>query len=173
AIEFEGSGRVMLFPGDAEFGSWENWHKIKWSVPSRNKKKPLTEDLLNRTVFYKVAHHLSHNGTAKTLGVEMMEHKDLAAMATLDYGIISSGWTSTMPNRDLLRELITRTKGRLMVMQEDKVLYDKRTGVLLADRIREERGKMSSKELEAFNAAYEERPLYLQYTVQGTDPPAV
>lgn len=172
AIEFEGSGRVMLFPGDAEFGSWENWHKIKWPMPSKDEKKHLTEELLNRTVFYKVAHHLSHNGTARALGVEMMKHKDLAAMATLDYSVISSGWMGTMPNRDLLRELITRTKGRLMVMQEAKVPYDKPKGVLLTDRIREEQAKMSPKELKDFQGAYVNNPLYLQYTVWGTDAPA-
>jgi len=172
AIEFESSGRVMLFPGDAEFGSWESWHKIKWPVPGKDEKKHLTEDLLNRTVFYKVAHHLSHNGTAKALGVEMMKHKDLAAMATLDYSVISDGWTRTMPNRDLLRELITRTKGRLMVMQEAKVLYDKRTSKLLTDRIREERAKMSSKEAKDFQDAYVEEKLYLQYTVKANDAPA-
>jgi beta-lactamase superfamily II metal-dependent hydrolase len=31
AIQFEDSGKVMLFPGDAEFGSWESWHDIDWS----------------------------------------------------------------------------------------------------------------------------------------------
>ncbi len=172
AIEFQPGGRVMLFPGDAEFGSWESWHKIKWPVPSRDEKKHLTEDLLNRTVFYKVAHHLSHNGTAKRQGVEMMIHKDLAAMATLDYGVISSGWKKTMPNRALLRELITRTKGRLVVMQEAEVYYDEPNGVLLADRIREERAKMSSAERQEFTDAYEENSLYLQYTVKANDAPA-
>ncbi len=98
AIGFEDSGRVMLFPGDAEYGSWASWHKINWTEPSRTPGTHLTEDLLNRTVFYKVAHHLSHNGTAQRLGLEMMRAPDLAAMATLDYSVISNGWTTTMPN---------------------------------------------------------------------------
>ena len=166
AIEFEG-GRVMLFPGDAEYGSWASWHKINWTEPSRTPGKHLTEDLLNRTVFYKVAHHLSHNGTAQRLGLEMMKDPDLAAMATLDYSVISNGWTTTMPNRAILAELLTRTKGRLMVMNEKELFFDKQNTIPLGDRIRSARSQMSKKLKKDFTRDYVEDPLYLQYTVRG------
>ena len=68
AFEFMDSKKVMLFPGDAEFGSWASWHRIKWDEKGADGKH-YTEDLLNRTVFYKVAHHLSHNGQPKDLGL--------------------------------------------------------------------------------------------------------
>ncbi len=167
AFEFEDSGRVLLFPGDAEYGSWASWHQIHWSEPSRTPGKHLTEDLLNRTVFYKVAHHLSHNGTARRLGLEMMSHPDLAAMATLDYSVISDGWTNTMPNRAILAELLARTKGRLMIMNENDLFLDRENQIPLAGQIRSARKQMSAKMKKKFTRDYVENPLYLQYTVHG------
>ena len=177
AFEFEESGRVMLFPGDAEFGSWASWHTIQWNDDDRrtedkdkDKKelKHLTEDLLNRTVFYKVAHHLSHNGTAQRLGLEMMKHKDLVAMATLDYNVINDGWTSTMPNRGILRELLLRTKGRLIIMNEEGLFFDFNEQVPLKDKISEARNRMTVKERKHFDENFDNtNPLYFQYTVKA------
>jgi hypothetical protein len=167
AIEFEESGRVMLFPGDAEYGSWASWHKIDWGHKGRDGKTPVVEDLLNRTVFYKVAHHLSHNGTAQKLGLEMMKHKDLAAMATLDYDIISDGWKNTMPNRGILKELLNRTKGRLMILKEDDLFFDFHKKEPLTEKIKEQRSNMTKKERSEFEKAMEATELYIQYTVKA------
>lgn len=118
AIESINSGKVLLMPGDAEYGSWESWHLIKkWNEKGRNGKH-LVEDLLNRTVFYKVGHHLSYNGTALDKGVNMMTSSDLVAMATLDRKRISEKWKSTMPNTLLLKELTRKTGGRFFIMNE-------------------------------------------------------
>src|SRR5690606_31684480 len=118
AMESEATGKVLLFPGDAEYGSWESWHGIeKWKGRGRDGKH-LAEDLLNRTVFYKVGHHLSYNGTALEKGILMMESEELAAMATLDRRRIAEKWKSTMPNKYLLQELIRRCHGRVFVMDE-------------------------------------------------------
>ncbi|GGH36667.1 hypothetical protein GCM10007423_29100 [Dyadobacter endophyticus] len=175
AIEFADSGRVMLFPGDAEYGSWKSWHSIKWQAKDRfNDNKPLeTKGLLNRTVFYKVAHHLSHNGSAKRLGVEMMTDPDLVAMATLDYDVISPGWTSTMPNRDLIADLLLRTKGRLIIMNEEGLSIDRTPEKQpLKDKILATRQQfMTSAESTAFHNAFSEGPgeekLYYQYKVNA------
>lgn len=160
AIEFVASGRVMLFPGDAEYGSWNSWHGIPWTEKGRGENadgspKHLTEDLLNRTVFYKVAHHLSHNGTARRKGLDHMIDKNLTAMATLDYGVISASWTGTMPNQGLLDDLLTKTKGRLMVMRTDNVFYDALKTVPLASRIEKARAEMSPTEAAAFQSAHQ------------------
>jgi hypothetical protein len=118
AIEFNDSKKVLLFPGDAEYGSWESWHLIdKWLTKGKD-KRPWAEDLLNRTVFYKVGHHLSYNGTAKEKGILMMESPELAAMATLDRHRIAKGWMTTMPNSFLMQELIRRTQGKFFIMDE-------------------------------------------------------
>lgn len=171
AIEFEGSGRVMLFPGDAEFGSWASWHHIPWQeklapTPCRPSQH-LTADLLNRTVFYKVAHHLSHNGTARSLGLELMHHPDLVAMATLDYEVIHAGWTATMPNRALVKDLLAQTKGRLLIMNEDHLFFDFNKEIPLTDKIAEARNLMSAREKAEFHQSLEQTRLYIQYRVKG------
>jgi hypothetical protein len=166
AIEIGDDKKVMLFPGDAEYGSWASWQKIKWPEKPKDQNKTLTEELLNRTVFYKVAHHLSHNGTAKNVGMDMMTDEDLVAMATLDYDIIGHGWSSTMPNRALLKDLINKTKGRLLIMNEKGLFYDVHNKEKLTPKIKAARAKMSKKEQEAFNKAVETDTLYIQYTLR-------
>ena len=121
AIESAATGKVLLFPGDAEYGSWESWHQIKkWNKKGKDGKH-LTEDLLNRTIFYKVGHHLSYNGTALEKGILMMESDELAAMATLDRKAIAEKWKSTMPNKLLLKELIKRCQGKVFIMNEFQI----------------------------------------------------
>jgi beta-lactamase superfamily II metal-dependent hydrolase len=52
---FNYDGKSLLFPGDAQFGSWESWIENADLAP-----------LLTGVNFYKVAHHGSHNATPKT-----------------------------------------------------------------------------------------------------------
>ncbi|HEY0656354.1 MAG TPA: MBL fold metallo-hydrolase [Chryseosolibacter sp.] len=115
AFQFEESERVLLFPGDAEFGNWKSWHDgLSWSIPVNGKNKKVNaEYLLNNTVFYKVGHHCSHNGSASTLGVEMMTHEDLTVMAPLSFKKINTGWLNTMPNDILCANLISKAKGKM------------------------------------------------------------
>ena len=164
AIEFEESGRVMLFPGDAEYGSWASWHDIDWGETGCGDEQLTTEQLLNRTVFYKVAHHLSHNGTAKRKGLEMMTHSDLVAMATLDYGVIRSGWKNTMPNQNIIDDLLNKTKGRLLIMNEDGLEH---RGQSMSDAIHAARQTMTNGEKGAFEAALVETDMFIQFTVSG------
>lgn len=108
AIQFEESERVLLFPGDAELGNWLSWHdKLEWPVKIKGQTvKKNAEYFLNKTVFYKVGHHMSQNGTAKGKGIEMMTSDDLTVMATLDFRKIYDLWLRTMPNDILAAELI-------------------------------------------------------------------
>lgn len=165
AIEIKESKKVMLFPGDAEYGSWASWHTINWPFPRKPDEPHFTEDLLRRTVFYKVAHHLSHHGTAERLGLNMMIHPDLAAMATLDYDVIASGWKGTMPNRALLKDLVAKTKGRLIVTNEKDLFYDTKNTIPLSNQINSTRQKMSAKDSANFKADFIPHELYFQYSV--------
>lgn len=115
AFQFEDSERVLLFPGDAEFGNWKSWHDgLSWTIPVKGKNKKVNaEYLLNNTVFYKIGHHCSHNGSASRLGIEMMVHEDLTAMAPLSFKKINTGWLNTMPNDLLCATLIAKTKGKM------------------------------------------------------------
>jgi len=158
AIESDHPGKpVLLLPGDAEYGSWESWHAIEaWKEKGANKKH-LVEDLLNRTRFYKVGHHLSYNGTALEKGVMMMEDPSLAAMATLDRRRIAKGWKSTMPNTPLMRELIRRCQGRLFIMDEFEI---KNAPSKTLDPTR-----LGKKVFDRENFPNSDKPIYLQYTV--------
>jgi beta-lactamase superfamily II metal-dependent hydrolase len=163
AIEFIDSGKILLFPGDAEFGSWKSWHQIDWK-----KKVPdlTTEKLLNRVVFYKVAHHLSHHGTARSIGLEMMTSPDLVAMATLDYNVIPPGWKSTMPNAGIIKDLLERTKGRTMIMNTDGLVFDRKQNKPLEAKIKQFRKRMSDDERSEFKQNFEETELYISYSIK-------
>lgn len=115
AIQFVNSEKILLFPGDAEYGNWLSWGApgLSWSFVKKNERQTVKVDyLLKNTVLYKVGHHLSQNGTGKEIGLEQMTHPDLAAMATLDFGKILTGWLNTMPNDLLSAELIRKTRGK-------------------------------------------------------------
>jgi hypothetical protein len=80
AFELGEGGPVLLFPGDAQSGSWLSWGDLKWTVPTAHGTRTVTgPDLLQRTVFYKVGHHGSHNATMRDKGLELMTHPDLVA----------------------------------------------------------------------------------------------
>lgn len=159
AIEFQDSKKVLLFPGDAEYGSWESWHEIEKWKPKKETEKHFVEDLLNRTVFYKVGHHLSYNGTALQKGIMMMERNDLVAMATLDRRRISKGWKSTMPNKFLMQELIKRTQGKFFLMDEFEIT-NAPSKVLDPTTL--------DTEYETELIAGSDRPFYIQYTCDIT-----
>lgn len=165
AIEFKESGKVMLFPGDAEYGSWESWHNIDWSdtIPGSHLT---TEDLLSRVVFYKVAHHLSHNGTARRLGLEMMDHPDLIAMATLNYDVISSGWKNTMPNREILKTLLEKTKGRFLIQNTDDLYFDLDDKIPLKNKIKEYQQLMYTDERKEYNNSIIENKKYIEIAIK-------
>jgi hypothetical protein len=81
AIEIVKTGNVLLFPGDAQVGSWLSWHDHTWKVRDSSSEKTITaEELLNRTVLYKVSHHGSHNATLREKGLELMTHPELVAL---------------------------------------------------------------------------------------------
>ena len=60
AFELIDSGRVFLFPGDAQIGNWLSWQDSSWEVGGATVH---AAGLLARTVFLKVAHHGSQNAT--------------------------------------------------------------------------------------------------------------
>ena len=80
AIELGGKD-VLLFVGDAQAGNWRSWESCTWTAnDKKNEPRSVTAaDLLNRTIFYKVGHHGSHNATMRTKGLELMKSNHLAA----------------------------------------------------------------------------------------------
>jgi len=119
AIEFISSGKVLLFPGDAQFSNWLSWQKLTWDIPDADgrKEKVTTKDLLARTVLYKVGHHGSHNATLKTHGLEMMTSPDLMAIIPVDRSRAKDKkWE--MPEKNLFDRLVDRTRGRVILADD-------------------------------------------------------
>jgi beta-lactamase superfamily II metal-dependent hydrolase len=92
---FRYHGAALLFPGDAQWGSWSTWLE-----------KSGADALLNEVNFFKVGHHGSHNSTPKTI-VPKMNHPDLAAM------ISTQGLPfPSIPKQVMVDELTTQSHHR-------------------------------------------------------------
>jgi hypothetical protein len=122
AIERTADGKVLLFPGDAQEGNWLSWQApaISWQLTTPEGKTSTVnaQDLLARTVFYKVGHHSSHNATAKGKGLEMMTaQSELTAYIPVDRQVAlgrSPAGTWKMPARQLYRALLDKCQGRVV-----------------------------------------------------------
>ena len=117
AMEIIADGRVLLFPADAQLGNWLSWHDYTWKVPDAHgdQQAVTATDLLNRTVFYKVGHHSSHNATASRRGLELMEHEELVAFIPLDHAVaIKKTPPWLMPADALYAALVEKTQGRVL-----------------------------------------------------------
>lgn len=121
AIERVADGKVLLFPADAQEGNWLSWHEpeIRWQVPDGHggTKDVTAAGLLDRTVFYKVGHHASHNATASAKGLELMKGSGLTAFIPVDRAVALSrnpkgSWR--MPARKLYRRLLEKCEGRVL-----------------------------------------------------------
>ena len=109
AFEFTDTGRVVLFPGDAQVGNWLSWQPLTWTVGTKEVK---AVDLLARTVYLKVAHHGSQNATLQQRGLELMTSADLSAfIPTNEADAKKVGW-GEMPYHSILTALAAKTAGR-------------------------------------------------------------
>ena len=123
AFEFIDTGEVLLFPGDAQIGSWLTWHTMKWTFtePGGARRRVSIGDLFARTVFYKASHHASHNGTlsglgAEQTGLEQMTDRNLVCVVPVDLAMSKEmGWDRTLPWEPLLTALRVKTRGRLVL----------------------------------------------------------
>lgn len=111
AFEFVDTGRVLLFTGDAQVGSWMSWQALKWLVGGKTVTGP---DLLARTVYYKVGHHGSHNATLKQKGLEQMTHRDFAAFVPTNQKDAKKVKWGQMPFGKIIDELERRGRGRVI-----------------------------------------------------------
>jgi len=117
-LAIEVAGEVLLFPADAQLGSWLTWPEVRFEVRENGRKRTVRgEQLLRRTTFYKVGHHGSHNATSKP-GLEMMGERGLTAFIPLDEGVARRReWP--MPARSLHRRLLEKTRGRVIKSDKD------------------------------------------------------
>jgi hypothetical protein len=111
AIELSKGNRVLLFPGDAQVGNWSSWKGLTWS--DGDGAKITGEELLRRTVLYKVSHHGSHNATLRHHGLELMQSRELVAMLPVqEEQARKLRWR--LPFGKLLARLEEKTDGRIV-----------------------------------------------------------
>ena len=114
AFELSSGGDVLLFPGDAQVGNWLSWESLEWQIPEGAATRTVkSDDLLARTVLYKVGHHGSHNATLREKGLELMASNELAAMIPVNR-VTARKMDWLMPFPALLTRLVEKTHGRVM-----------------------------------------------------------
>lgn len=157
AFDLVGSGKVLVFPGDAQAGAWKSWGSLAWTLREGVYEQQVTaRDLLRRAVVYKVSHRCSETGTPLEEGLERMEHRDLVALLPLDPSMARShGWG--LPYTPLLARLREKTKGRV---------------ILSGSRRPAEAGgpkpeAATEAEWKAFQTSVREESLYSEYTLEA------
>jgi hypothetical protein len=154
AIELADSGKVLLFPGDAQVGSWLSWHDHEWKLKRGNTTETITaSDLLKHTVLYKVSHHGSHNGTIREKGLELMTHPDLVAMIPEK----EKSYNGIL-YKPLIRRLQELCKGRVLVSAD--VAFPPE------DLLEKRPAELSAAEWNSFKADLKVEPLYVEYTIR-------
>lgn len=111
AFELSEGGPVLLFPGDAQVGNWLSWESLQWAGDGGATVS--SDDLLARTVLYKVAHHASHNATLREKGLELMTSPALTAMIPVNR-VMAKKKQWNMPFPSLYSRLAEKTKGRIV-----------------------------------------------------------
>ena len=155
AIELLDSGKVLLFAADAQAGNWSSWKDVSWTIEDGCEGETITGlDLVRRTVFYKVGHHGSHNGTLLEYLRQM--RADLVAMIPVNeaWAKGKKGWEH--PGKDLYQALLAQTRGR--IIRADTGVQETKPPAL------------SQSEWQAFLADVEvdrDPKLWIQYTVYG------
>jgi hypothetical protein len=157
AIELGDDGKVMLFPGDAQVGNWLSWEKLSWRVPDASnpgRRRTVTgDDLLARTVFYKVGHHGSHNATMRERGLEKMRSPSLVAMIPVHRDTAQDqNWE--FPFKPLLERLKEKARGRVLLADSTD----------LAD-IAADLGELSPEEKESFLSSVTHEELCVKYVL--------
>ena len=152
AIELADSGKVLLFPADAQVGNWLSWADLTWTAGGR---KVDAHDLLRRCVLYKVGHHGSHNATLRDQGLEKMESGDLVALLPVHQKMAEKKKWS-MPFPPLYSRLLEKTRGRVLRIDDAEHIDD-----------REAPEGVSRSLWKAFQRSVEDTELYYEITIEG------
>ncbi|KIC89123.1 hypothetical protein HY58_18610 [Flavihumibacter sp. ZG627] len=160
AIEFGDSGRVVLLPGDAQSGNWMGWHKPTVMRSLKKKGGKDTAELLANTIFYKVGHHGSHNGTASVSGLNHVQNDDLVVFMPLVQDKVPSAWggSENFPDKSLYRVLIEKSRGRLVRTD---------VGVIQDARAKKFRAELKASEKKEFTDSFKKGPNWVEYVIKG------
>jgi len=156
AIELTGSGKVLLFPGDAQVGNWLSWEDLEWRIKDGNgpTRRVKSEELLARTVLYKVGHHGSHNATLREKGLEKMVSPDLVAMIPV-HRATAKDQEWAFPYPALWKRLKEKARGRVLLADApalDEIATDAQKG-------------LSQQEWKSFQKAVKFTDTYVEYRI--------
>lgn len=156
AFELIQSGKILLFPGDAQVGNWLSWHDYTWKVTDKNLniKTVTATDLLNQTVFYKAGHHASHNATLKELGLELMTNEDLVVFVPE-----KEKQYNGIPYLSLVNVLEEKAKGR--------VLFSADKNFSPEQKLKNKVGNISEKDWEHFKENIKIDDKFIEYTIKN------
>jgi hypothetical protein len=136
------------------------WHKPDVSDALKEAGGKDTNELLHHTVFYKVGHHGSHNGTASKSGLDLIQGKNLVAFMPLVQDKVPKEWggADNFPARELYGVLIEKTKGRIVRTDE---------GIITDERAEKLRSLLSAKERKAFMKGVVKGDCFFEFVVNG------
>jgi len=164
AFELPKTGKVLLFTGDAQRGSWIGWSDLEWTDDQN--RKITAKDLLARCVLYKVGHHGSHNATLN--GTDADAYANIGWMAR---GVRADDFVAMIP-ANTKWALDKSRPWRHPLPQIEAALLEKTRGrVFRSDRDRIKKpdsSVLSDAEWRAFQKKITEKNLYFEYTIRDT-----
>ncbi len=109
--------KVLLFAADAQVGNWLSWYDQTYPPTALGGPVGVgVEDILLRTVVYKMGHHGSHNATLDAQGLERMTDPSLVVfipvVETDARAQGTAGWN--MPFPDILKRALELSKGAVL-----------------------------------------------------------
>ena len=115
--------RFLLFPGDAQVGSWRSWERLTFPGVDLNR-------ILGNTIFYKVGHHGSHNATLRSAVERFPSHNRMASFVPVSRGAaLDNGWRK-IPYEPILNALAERG---VVVRADEPCSHCCQAGEFLAD----------------------------------------
>lgn len=111
-------GRCLLFPGDAQVGSWLSWWSGAFRITIDGQLQDVSiKQLLDSVIFYKVGHHGSHNATLQEKGLELMPDGLIAMVPVVHEEAVRASWGNNIPRQSIMNRL--RAKCRAVVRTDD------------------------------------------------------
>jgi hypothetical protein len=168
AIELTDSGKVLLFPADAQVGNWLSWGALSWLLKGEGREDQTvkTADLLSRTVLYKVGHHCSHNATLREEGLERMTSDALTALIPVNHDMaVKKRWN--MPFPPLLQRLNEKTRGRMLRVDDKEKIGDRKAPEGVSDTVWQDFQRRVTEKLVPPGRPHAGEPLYVEIRIEG------
>ena len=123
-VLFTFNGKTLLFPGDAQWGNWDNW--LFGGNLNDPQLSATAKDMLGKLDFYKVGHHGSTNANPKD-AVEALRQGCVAMVSTQPTAYGKPSRNSEVPRGPLL-DALTKKTNRQLARSDQVALTADQTG---------------------------------------------